>query len=526
MVNDLEKMKKDIGYKEPKKKKKSKDEFEIFCKMLEEDIKRVGKITDDEIILKGIKDKVKIPIKNGKKEDMFPEDGGMKRGVDTMICKNCKYYNEGICNFTGEDRKMKQGGSCANFDESPDFIYREELIKNPKKYLKKIYKQIVNIIKYYLDLKEEYYSLIALWIIGTYFHDCFYSYPYLYFNAMKSSGKSRLLNLIKTLSKNGDKLTSLTEAVLFRERGTLCIDEFEGIGKKGNETLRELLNTAYKKGGKVKRMKKVKSKKGESQEVEEFEVYRPIAIANIYGLEEVLGDRCIEMILERSNDKKRTKLVENFDRTPQIVGVLEAISKGMGSLGSFKVVLEKAQNEWNDYINPQKHQTPQTPQTPITPKTPQTPLYILYNNINKTNLDGRDLELFLPLYLLADMCDVLKETLKISIEITKAKKEGDIYESRDVQLYDFISQLIDTKDFLKVSELNNQFKTFLGSEEKDKWPNTWWLGKALKRLKLIREKKKRSGMMVILDIEKAQEKIRMFKPLEEIKKPVEVVKIK
>ena len=40
-----------------------------FGKMLAEDIKRTGTITDDEIILKGIKDKVKIPfIKNTKEK--------------------------------------------------------------------------------------------------------------------------------------------------------------------------------------------------------------------------------------------------------------------------------------------------------------------------------------------------------------------------------------------------------------------------------------------------------------------------
>jgi len=367
--------------------------------------------------------------------------------------------------------------------------------------------------------------------MGTYFHDCFSSYPYLYFNAMKGSGKSRLLNLIKILSKNGEKLTSVTEAVLFRERGTLCIDEFEGIGKKGSENLRELLNTAYKKGGKVKRMRKVKSKDGESQEVEEFEVFRPIAIANIYGLEEVLSDRCIEMILEKSNNPIITKLVENFDRNFQIMEVLEAISKGNGSFGSFGVVFEKAQDGWNEYINPvkkiKKNNTSIISNTPITSITSITSIHTLYNKINKMNLDGRDLELFLPLYLLAEKCGVLDKMLKISKEITKVKKEGDVYVSKDVELYDFISQFPDTKDFIKVAELNSQFRTFIGSEEKDKLPNTWWLGRALKRLKLIKEKKRSNGVLVILDIEKAKEKIKMFKDVEpeEKQENVEVVKI-
>jgi hypothetical protein len=120
---------------------------------------------------------------------------------------------------------------------------------------KEIYLNIIDMLKKYLDLKKEYYPLIAIWIIGTYFHREFYTYPYLFFNAMKGSGKTRLLKLIKVLSKDGDLIASLTEAVLFRTKGTLCIDEFEKITRSGSENLRELLNSAYKKGTKVKRLK-------------------------------------------------------------------------------------------------------------------------------------------------------------------------------------------------------------------------------------------------------------------------------
>ena len=95
------------------------------------------------------------------------------------------------------------------------------------------YKNIVDILKEYLDIKKEYYNIIALWIIGTYFHDKFPSYPYLFFNAMKGSGKSRTINLITCLSKGGEMLNSLTEAVLFRTKGTLAIDECEGVSRKG-----------------------------------------------------------------------------------------------------------------------------------------------------------------------------------------------------------------------------------------------------------------------------------------------------
>ena len=154
---------------------------------------------------------------------------------------------------------------------------------------------------------------------------------------------------------------------------------------------------------------------------------------------------------------------------------------------------------------------------------------IYYNNIKEYKLDGRDLELFFPLFLLGEKCGVLKEVLNISIEIVRLKKENDLYQAKDVQVYEFISKVGDDygsikglDGYIKVKELNNLFRDYIGSEEKDKWPSTQWMGYALKRLNLIREKKKSSGMMVILNYDKAKEKIKMFiEPEEEI----EVVKV-
>ena len=387
-----------------------------------------------------------------------------------------------------------------------------------RKELKPLLKKIVKILRKYMDLDEDHYLLIGVWILGTYFHQSFRSYPYLFFNAMKGSGKSRILNLVTLLSKNGMVLNSLTEAVLFRTTGTLGIDEFEGVGRKGNENLRELLNSAYKKTGKVLRMRKVSGKDGETQEVEEFEVYRPITMANIWGMDDTLGDRCIQLILEKSVKKRVVKLIEDFEDNSQIEYISREISKGFGSFGSFGI-LKTIQQNWNKFVL-----DTDTPNTSITPITPITPIY---NKINNTQLLGRDLELFFPLFIISDFCGELDGMLKIAVKIVKERKEKDIFESFDVQVYDFIAQHTNIS-WIKVSDLTNQFRIFSGIEEKqDTWINTRWFGKALKRLRLVLDKKKSSGIMVILDIEKAKEKIKMFKEVEEVKEEkIEEVKIK
>ena len=132
-----------------------------------------------------------------------------------------------------------------------------ELIMNREEGLTRYFAKIKMILKEYMDMEEEYYSLVALWIIGTFFHKQFSSFPYLFFNAMKGSGKTRVLKIIATLSRNGKMVGAMTEAVLFRTASnrTLCIDELESINAKGQENLKLLLNSAYKKGLSVERMR-------------------------------------------------------------------------------------------------------------------------------------------------------------------------------------------------------------------------------------------------------------------------------
>lgn len=437
-----------------------------------------------------------------------------KENLADMLKKDIKVKSDGKLVLEGVKDTVQVGKVDPKNIEITEEKLREEL--------KPLLKKIVKILRKYMDLEEDHYLLIGVWILGTYFHQSFRSYPYLFFNAMKGSGKSRILNLVTLLSKDGMVLNSLTEAVLFRTTGTLGIDEFEGVGKKGNENLRELLNSAYKKTGKVLRMKKVSGKDGESQEVEEFEVYRPITMANIWGMEDTLGDRCIQLILEKSVKKKVVKLIEDFEDNFQINDVTSIISKGIGSYGSYGT-LKTIQQNWNKYVL--DTDTSNTPTSSITSNTSTTSNLYIYNKINNTQLLGRDLELFFPLFIISDFCGKLDEMLKISVKIVKERKEKDVFESFDVQVYDFVSQH-KSVSFVKVSDLTREFRNFTGIEEKqDIWVNSRWFGKAIKRLKLDKEKKRSNGMMVILDIEKAKEKIKMFKEVEDDEK-IEEVKIK
>lgn len=369
--------------------------------------------------------------------------------------------------------------------------------------LKEAYRNIIDLLKKYCDLNPNYYPIIACWIIGTYSHNDFESYPYLYLNAMRGSGKSRTLKLITDLSKDGELQMSMTEAVLFRTKGTLGIDEFEGIGRRGNENLKELLNASYKKGTKVKRMKQKKTIEGVEQVVEEFEVYRPIVMANITGMEEVLGDRCISLIIEKSNNPKIIKLAEIWKHEEIYKKTIEILKKV--TLCSC-VVIRNCYYEWNNYV---------TSNYITTYNTQTTHNYINYTQVfkrlNLMDLDGRSIELCLPLLIIGcSIGDEALEELSKSLEIYfKEKKEDQFAESKDISFIDYVSQETES-NWMYVREVALKFREFLQTYED--WLNPKWVGQALKRLKLRKDyKRERGGARVILDIEKAQQRIKMFK---------------
>lgn len=431
-----------------------------------------------------------------------------------------------FCDNVGDMRKVIKGiGEKFNINYNIDEILKESSVKkntnelSPEEYqkiLKDIYSRINNILRYYCDLKEEYYDIITLWIIGTYFHDDFTTYPYLFFNAMRGSGKTRILNLISKLSKNGKLVTNISEAVLFRTAAlsTICIDEFEGIGNKDNSSLRELLNTAYKKGMFVERVKKTSKNGEEKYEIERFNTYCPIVMANIWGMENVLSDRCITLLLEKSQDKRITMLIEDFDINPEIRACFDLFSVVCVVSLCKKTLYRHYITQWNAMVR--NNDTNNTNNIYIHNNTNDTTKDLLFfDKIKDTTIDSRHLELFLPLFILANEIDenLVPKIVKTAEIIVKEKKEDDIIENMDVSLIDFISKIDETNVFISLKDLLGEFKLFLQEEEEEvKWVNSKWLGRALKRLGLIIEKKRLGkGREVRLDFKKAKRKILMFK---------------
>ena len=316
----------------------------------------------------------------------------------------------------------------------------------------------------------------------------------------------------------------MREAVLFRMgKRTLCIDEFEQVASKEAIALREILNASYKKGITIARMKKVK----EDYVLDEFEPYKPICMANIWGMEEVLGDRCVTMILEKSSDPRRIRLNEDFEKHLIVSVCKKNVSLCQVYLCSFFAkmgVLRK----WNKYINSRYGYTPTyttlTTNTTLTTlqneqqftedKLQDLKLLSMFNKIHDTGIDGRNLELMMPFFLISDFLseDIFDKILKIAKNMTKERKQSEMTESRDVMLIDFVSKSSQS-DYTTIRKLTMDFRNFIGNEEnEDKWINPKWVGRGLKRLNLVIDKRRMSGgVEVILNSNKALQQMKMFK---------------
>jgi energy-coupling factor transporter ATP-binding protein EcfA2 len=393
---------------------------------------------------------------------------------------------------------------------------------NPEKVRERlltIYEEIKVIVAEFLDMNPDYYSIVALWIMGTYIHSMFSAYPFLYINAQRGSGKTRLLKIISQLAykANGQVQTGLTEAVLFRsEKGaTLILDECESIATKEKAALREYLNASYKKGATVKRSRKVKQKDGENYEVESFEPYRPIALANIEGIDSVLGDRCLTLILEKSKNEIKTRLIENFEDDPRFFRIkreLYELNELWCSLCKL-VYTQNIVNEWNNYIRDTittlTTHTTYTTLTTLTTPTKQYPL--LFYELEKLKINGRNLELIMPLCLIGNSFSekVMLDNLTVLQKIIEVKQEDEFNEDFDVSLLSYVSTLEQYRfNYINVNTLTSKFRDYMGEIDTPySWLNSKWVGRALKRLNLYTDKRRVSkGTEVILAVDRAKEK--------------------
>lgn len=163
---------------------------------------------------------------------------------------------------------------------------------------------LLQVFREYVEFDEDLpYAVLALWTLGTYFFPTLPSFPRLNLHGEKGSGKSKTLKLTGALAHNGLWRTAPRAAPLFRLiealRPTLCLDELEHLDREDRGDIAAILNAGYQAGGAVDRCDPV------TFNVRPFAVYAPVALAGIKGLNAVLADRCVTLIMQPGRDRER-----------------------------------------------------------------------------------------------------------------------------------------------------------------------------------------------------------------------------
>ncbi len=167
-------------------------------------------------------------------------------------------------------------------------------------------------IKSYLEMPlDSDYLILTMWVFHTYIIEKFNTTPILYFYGVKETGKSRAGEVLSELAFRAQRLTSLTEAILFRSvelfKPALIIDEIKLLGKGGNQGLADLIKTTYKRGLKVSRINL--NKYGEDQ-IEYYDTFTPLVICTTESIPDIIESRCILFIMQKNSNPQIERKID------------------------------------------------------------------------------------------------------------------------------------------------------------------------------------------------------------------------
>jgi hemoglobin-like flavoprotein len=336
-----------------------------------------------------------------------------------------------------------------------------------------VFEEIRNAFDYYIDFGSERISdLIACWVIGTYFHRQFKTYPYIHFIGDMEAGKTKTATLISCLSFNGELTFNSTPpyiiSAIHNNHSTCCVDEAERLKdnkEQDSQIVISMYNAGYKKGNFCGKREQIGN---EGKWVnKKFEAYSPKVFASIKGMPASLASRCLPITMYKSGNKE----IQNRE-----IDISDPIFQKIRD--SLYVTL------FDNHIQ----------------------IKFKYNTITDEEIFGREWELAKPILTIAKVIDD-KNNSKFSLyssirnkllEIQKLKKEARIEETITpkllVVLHEHISGNPAWDKFYSISDLVNVLidsgeETFswLGDDKKNHGRGRW-LSNALRTAGVIEGK--------------------------------------
>jgi len=221
-------------------------------------------------------------------------------------------------------------------------------------------------IRKYCVLPDEHsYTAVACWVAYTHLSDLFDFAPRLLVRSPeKQSGKSRLLEVMGEVVHNPSYWVKPTEATLFRKIDacgkhppTLIFDEVDSWLPESPDAVRGLINTGFRAGATVPRMGG-----SQYQELREFSVFAPIAMAGIGSVADTIEDRSviIEMRRRKSHETVQkyrlrdsvglNRLRDTLDTCSRDDRVQDAVAKALGDGIPLPNVGDRQEDAWEPLL--------------------------------------------------------------------------------------------------------------------------------------------------------------------------------
>lgn len=390
-------------------------------------------------------------IVNSDKE-LFPASVAETRGLEVKHDETdtFKFSKKGIVSFIEQNRTIN--------------IYE-------------LYNRILDYLKQYIVFNNENNpKLIAVWIIGTYLYQIFRYYPYIWLQAEKASGKTLLMEVSSPLSFNGELYVNPTEAVIFRDVAynskTMFLDEVEKFRKQDEKLhgqIMTILKAGFNKSGQASR---VEPDSNGQFTIKRYSAFSPKMFAGINDLDDVLADRTIRVALIRKND---SEIILRYKEGPEILEKQRQIRDDLYiyALMNASIVAKKYNTE---------------------------------NIVKNQSLNGRELDIWEPIFLLANLIDevsgndeLTESMMELSEECIKLKQQDNCFQNDTCKLLTVALTLFEgtpylsEKDGVYIFETQNVYDHFRFTDEFSWLDSQNYLTRLLKKIEVLSDQQRVNG---------------------------------